>query len=71
MVYIGIDNIIQDYVNNCPVCIQISWTILGEVPIKSLNEDGPDKIYELDITYLNTDMAESSGIKYIRKFGLF
>lgn len=63
--YIGIDNIIQDYVSNCPVCIQISRSILRENPIKSLNADGPDNIYEFDITYLNANMAESFGIKYI------
>ena len=63
--YIGIDNIIQDYVNNCPACIQISRSIHREDPIKSLNADGPDNIYEFDITYLNANMAESFGIKYI------
>ena len=63
--YIGIDNIIKDYVNNCPACIQITRTIHREDLIKSLHADGPDNIYEFDITYLNADMAESFGIKYI------
>ena len=59
----GLEILLEEYVNNCPVCTQNSRVKRREDPIKSIEFNGPDYAYTFDITYLNSDMAESFGIK--------
>ena len=61
----GLEILLEEYVNNCQVCTQNSRVKRREDPIKSIEFNGPDYAYTFDITYLNSDMAESFGIKYI------
>lgn len=63
--YMGMDSMLQDYVNNCPVCVQVTRSEHRLDPIKSINAEGPDNIYEFDISYLNSDMTITFGVKYI------
>ena len=63
--YLGFDSILQQYVNQCSVCIQTSRTIHRLDPIIPINVEGPDFRYMFDINYLNADQAECFGIKYI------
>ena len=61
----GFDIILEKYVNNCQVYIQTSRAIHRQNPIISINTDGPDYKYVFDITYLNADMEEAFGVKYL------
>ena len=63
--YIGIDQLLQDYVRYCPVCCQTSKDLKRNDPIKTIEDEGPDSRYAFDITYLNEDMSKAFGIKYI------
>jgi hypothetical protein len=63
--YYGIEQIIIDYIANCPVCVQSSRIIHREEPVKSLSVDGPNIHYEFDLTYLNSDLASAFGVKYL------
>ena len=58
-------SIIQDYVKNCPVCIQNTKTIHLMEKVYSINIDAPNQRYEFNFTYLNEDLQSAEGIKYI------
>ena len=61
--YIGIDNLLEGYVSNCPVCCQTARTLHRTDPIKSININGPDYQYVFDITYLNQICLNVSELK--------
>ena len=63
--YIGMDLVLEEYVNNCPVCVQTSKTDHRLDPVISIYVDGPDTRYVFDITYLNEDMAICFRTKYL------
>ena len=63
--YYGLNSLIEEYVNNCPVCFQSSRTIHRTNPVKSINVNGPNIRYEFDLTYLNNDLANAFGVKMI------
>ena len=52
----GLDYLVQEYINNCPVCVQTSLTIYRLNPIHPIIVNGPDIRYEFNITYINEDM---------------
>ena len=56
--FYGINSIIEDYVSNCPICVQTSRTIHRMEPVKSINMIGPNIRYEFNLTYLNNDLAD-------------
>ena len=60
-----LQTIIQDYVQNYPVCIQKSNTINRQEPVYSINIESLNQRYEFDLTYLNEDLQLVYGIKYI------
>ena len=53
----------EEYVNNCPVCVQSSRTIHRTNPVKSINVNGPNIRYEFDIKYFNNDFGNAFGFK--------
>lgn len=61
----GLESLLEEYVNNCPVCAQNSRIKRREDPVLSIEFNGPDYAYTFDITYLKSDTAESFEIKYI------
>jgi len=61
----GLESLLKEYVNNCPICNWNSRVKRREDRVKSIEFNGPDYAYTFDITYLNSDMAKSFGIKYI------
>ena len=63
--FIGMDQLLEEYVRNCPLCCQTSRDLIRKDPIKSLEVEGPDARYAFDITYLNVDMSKAFGIKYL------
>ena len=63
--FYGINELIEEYVSNCPVCCQSSRTLHRIDPIKSINILGPKIRYEFDISYFNTDLAKAFGVKMI------
>ncbi len=46
--FYGIDSIFEEYVNNCPVCVQSSRTIHRLDPVRSIPINGPDYRYIID-----------------------
>jgi len=63
--FYGITNLIEDYVSNCPVCVQTTKIIHRTEPVKSLSVNGPNYRYEFDLTFLNNDMATAYNVKII------
>ena len=63
--YYGLNSLIEEYISNCPVCVQSSRTIHRIDPVKSINVDGPNVRYEFDLTYLNNDLSKAYGVKMI------
>ena len=63
--FYGLNSLIEEYVSNCPVCVQSSRTIHRTDQVKSINVNGPNIRYEFDLTYLNNDLAEAFGVKMI------
>lgn len=63
--FYGINEIIEEYVSNCPICAQSSKTLNRQDPIKSIDILGLNMRYEFDLTYLNNDLAEVFGIKML------
>ena len=63
--YYGLNSLIEEYISNCPVCVQSSRTIHRIDPVKSINVDGPNVGYEFDLTYLNNDLSKAYGVKMI------
>lgn len=63
--FYGLNNLIEEYVSNCPVCIQSSRTIHRTNPVKFINVNGPNISYKFDLTYLNNDLASAFGVKII------
>ena len=63
--YYGLNSLIEQYVGNCPVCVQTSKTQHRLDPVKSININGPNCRYEFDITYLNNDLQEAYGVKML------
>ena len=63
--YYGINSLIEEYVNNYPLCVQSSRTIHRTDPVKNINIDGPNIRYEFDLTYLNNDLAKAYEVKMI------
>ena len=56
------DTILEDNVKACLVCVKVLRSTHKFDPITSINFEGSDFRY---ITYLNCDMAENFGIKYL------
>lgn len=63
--YYGLNSLIEEYVSNCPVCVQSSRTVHRTDPVKSININGPNIRYEFDLSYLNNDLAKAFGVKMI------
>ena len=63
--YYGLNSLFEEYISNCPLCIQSSRTIHRIDPVKSINVDGPNVRYEFDLTYLNNDLSKAYGVKMI------
>ena len=63
--YYGLNSLIEEYVGNCPVCVQTSRTQHRLDPVKSININGPNYRYEFDITYLNNDLQEAYRVKML------
>lgn len=55
--FYGSNSIIEDYVSNCPICVQTSRTIHRMEAVKSINMDRLNIRYEFDLTYLNNDLT--------------
>jgi hypothetical protein len=47
--YYGLNSLIEEYVSNCPVCVQSSRTVHRTDPVKSINVNGPNIRYEFDL----------------------
>ena len=63
--FLGLDTIIQEYIKNCPICVQTGRTIHRMDPIHPIIVEGPDIRYQFNLTYLNDDMQLAFGIKYL------
>ena len=63
--YYGFNSLFEEYISNCPLCIQSSRTIHRIDPVKSINVDVPNIRYEFDLTYLNNDLSKAYGVKMI------
>ena len=63
--FYGLNSLIEEYVSNCPVCVQNSKTVHRMDPVKAINVDGPNQRYEFDLTYLNKDLADAYGVKML------
>ena len=56
------NQLLEDYVRNCPVCCQTSRDLIRKDSIKYIEVEGPDERYSFDITYLKEDMSKAFGI---------
>lgn len=59
------DSLIQEYIKNCPICVQTGRSEHRLDPILPICVDGPDNRYQFDVSYLNNDMQIAFGVKYI------
>ena len=60
-----VNEIIEEYITNCPVCAQSCKKIHRLDPIRSIDIIGPNVRYEFDLSYFNQDLAEVFGTKMI------
>ena len=63
--YEGIVSDLLTYVNKCPKCSVLKNIRPVGIPMKLIIEDGPHYRYEMDIWYLEDDIAKSTGFNYI------
>ena len=63
--FYGINEIIEEYISNCPVCAHSCKTIHRLDPVRSIDIMGPNVRYEFDLSYFNEDLAEAFGTKMI------
>ena len=63
--FYGLNVIIEEYISNCPACVQTARTMHRLDPIKSITVDGPNFRYEFDLTYFNSDLETAYGVKYL------
>lgn len=59
------DLILQDYVNNFPVCIQVSKSDHRLDPIEPILVTGTDYAYQFYLIYLNEELSSNFGYLYI------
>ncbi len=64
MGYQGLDSLLQEYIKNCPICVQTGPSE-HRFPIHPIFVDGPDIRYQFDVSYLYSDMQLAFGVKYI------
>ena len=60
--------LIQEYVNNCPICVITNETIHRQEPKTSIIVKGLYVKYKFDRTYMNNEFINVYGVKYI--FGI-
>ena len=63
--FFGITKIIEDYVSNCPICVQTMRTVHRNEPVHAICVNGPNVRYEFDLTFLNDDLANSYDVKIL------
>ena len=57
--FYGINEIIEEYIPNCPVCAQNCKTIHRLYPIISIDIMCSKVRYEFDLSYFNEDLVEA------------